>query len=72
MHLPLQIGQLDDVVVDHGERADAGRREGEHDGGAEAAGADDGDVRGGEAALGDLAETGEARVAGRARRARRR
>ena len=58
--LALQIGCLDHVVVDDGEGADARRGEGEHDRRAEAAGADDGDVRGGEAALAEFAESGEA------------
>ena len=61
-HLPLKIGCLDRVVVDHGQRAHPGGGEGQHDGGTEAAGADDRDVRGGEAPLPDLAEGGKARV----------
>ena len=40
-HLPLQVRQRDRVVVDHAERADAGRGQIEQDRRAEAAGADD-------------------------------
>ncbi|GAA3647529.1 hypothetical protein GCM10022202_03710 [Microbacterium marinilacus] len=60
MHqLTLQVGQLDDVVVDHGQRADAGGRERHNGRGPEATGADDRDVRGGEPSLSDLAERHE-------------
>jgi hypothetical protein len=38
--LALQVGQRDDVVIDHAERADAGGRQIHQDRRAEAAGAD--------------------------------
>ena len=60
--LALQVGRLDDVVVDHDEFADPGRGQGEHDGRAQTAGADHGHARGGEPALADLAQPGEAGV----------
>ena len=61
--LALQVGQLDDVVVDDHELADAGRGEGEERGGTEPTRPHDGDPRRGEATLPLLADPREDGVA---------
>ena len=65
--LPLQVRLVDDVGVDDPERADAGRSEVERRGGAEAAGADQEDLRVEQLQLALLADLGDqdvTRVAG--------
>jgi hypothetical protein len=62
-HLALEVGGLDHVVVDHRDGAHPGGRERQHGRRSEAAGADHGDVGGGEAALCGLAEAGQCAVA---------
>ena len=62
-HLPLQVGHVDAVVVDHPQRADAGRGQVEQQRAAEAAGADHQDPGGLEPELSDAAELGQHDVA---------
>lgn len=69
--LALEVRGIHGVVVDHGQRADAGRRQREDDRRPQAARADDGHVRPGEAALPDVADAGEGRVSRCARPFRR-
>ena len=64
MHdLALEVGEIDDVAVGHGDAAHAARGEVEERPGSEAAGADDERARGEEALLRVLAETVEQEVA---------
>jgi len=62
--LALQVGGLNEVAVDEGERACAGAGEQRGGGGAGGSAADDGDVRGGQALLAEDADAGEEDLAG--------
>jgi len=64
--LPLEVAEVDDVVVDDRQGADAGRGQCHDDGGAEPAGAHDGDMRGRESALTEIAHAVQHEVALRA------
>ncbi len=62
--LALEVGGLDEVAVDEGERADTGAREQRCGGRSHGPAADDGDVRGGETLLAEGADAGEEDLAG--------
>ena len=62
--LALEVGEVDDVVVDHADRPDPGRREVEQGRRTEPAGADDENPRGAQPALTVAAEIGEQQVPG--------
>ncbi len=57
--LALEVGGLDEVAVDEGERADTGAREQRCGGRSHGPAADDGDVSGGETLLAEGADAGE-------------
>jgi hypothetical protein len=63
-HLALEVGHLDDVVVDDPDCPDTGRAQVEECRGAEAAGADDEHPRGAQASLPVGADVGEEQVTG--------
>src|SRR5690606_29181230 len=63
-HLALEVGRVDDVVVDDPDRADARRREVQQGGAAEAARADDEHPGRGEAALALGPDAGQRQVTG--------
>ena len=63
-HLALQVGRVDDVVVDHPDRADPGGGEVEQGGRPEAPGTDDQHPGGPQPALPVAAHVGQQQVAG--------